>query len=348
MNSVKVNSLPLKEVISDLAKAFNTEYSEICDEFILHVPPDIGSGFIKGINFDSGLGIIHYDCTFKEDLEIKFVVNEIHPLKFLYCTEGILTHRFGNTDKLHDIERFKKAIVASKSTIGHVLCFKANTRVVVFSLEIARQLFSQINACEMKSMEATLKSLFSDVDAETEFYHDGFYSVNLAQSFQEIESFEEGNFLRKFFLQGKAYELLTEQIVEYLDDLEHSDKRRILRKSEVKSIADAASILKEEVAKSNTIEAIAKRVGLNPNKLQMGFQLLYNSTINQFVHNYRLQLAKELVLDTDLSMSEIVTMLGLTSKSYFSKIFKEKYGITPSKYRAQITERLKKLGENKK
>ncbi|WP_245585041.1 helix-turn-helix domain-containing protein [Psychroserpens burtonensis] len=35
----------------------------------------------------------------------------------------------------------------------------------------------------------------------------------------------------------------------------------------------------------------------------------------------------------DLNVSQVVYSIGFTSRSYFSKIFKEKYGITPNEYR---------------
>ncbi len=347
MGSIKVNSLPLKEVISDIAGSFNTDYSHHCDEYTVALPSWIGEGNIKGINFDSGLGIIQYDCTFHEDMEIQFVVNEIHPLKFLYCIEGVLIHKFGNGGQIHTIEQFEKAIVSSEQRNGHVLCFSKGVHVIVNSLEIARERFVKKIACELKTMDKELQELFNDVHAEKEFYHDGFYSLDLADSFMEIQTFEESDFLKKLFMEGKAYQWITKQIIEYQDDLKDVDHRRILRKTEIKLLEEAANILRNEISKPNTVEVLCKRVGMNPNKLQNGFQHLYGVTINQYMHNLRLELAKEMLLDSDYSMAQIVEKLGLSSASYFSKIFKQKYNITPSAFRNQYINALKKQMKKK-
>ena len=341
MKSIQVNSLPLKEVIRDLAKAFKTDYVENCDEYSLNIPERIGKGFIQGIDFESGLGIIQYNCSFKEALEIQFVVNEVHPLKFLYCVKGTVNHGFGNEHELHSIDQYQKAIVASKETNGHVLQFQPNTQVVISSLEVARDRFAQKIACELNSMTDELRDLFQDIKANQEFYHDGFYSLQLADIIREIEDFEHGDFIRKIFLEGKAYQLLTKQIIDFQDDLKEVDHRSILRQSEIRLIEKAASIFRQELAHSETIEMVAKRVGLNANKLQEGFQHLYHMTVNQFVNHTRLERAKDYLLDTDYSISQIVEELGLTSGSYFSKIFKDKYQVTPSRYRTQYIEALK-------
>ena len=94
MKDLYVQSLPLKDVILDLAKEFNCGIVEHCDEFVLEIPKEFGNGFIRGINFGKGLGVIEYNCTFFEDLKIHFSVSQIHPLKFIFCSEGSIKHYF--------------------------------------------------------------------------------------------------------------------------------------------------------------------------------------------------------------------------------------------------------------
>ena len=88
MLAIEVNSLPIGEVMSDISKAFNTNFSVSCGEYFLIIPPEIGEGNIKGVNFDGGMGILQYDCCFIQDVEFQFTFNEVHPVKFLYCLEG--------------------------------------------------------------------------------------------------------------------------------------------------------------------------------------------------------------------------------------------------------------------
>src|SRR5690554_2720872 len=142
MKSIKINSLPLKDVIMDLSKAFNVTYSENCQEFLLEIPPNIGEGSIRGIDFDGGLGILQYDCFFHDNLEIQFSVDQVHPLKFLYVLKGNLQHRFENDEQLKPIEQYEHTIVASDNHNGHVLVFQKQLHTRVNSLEINRRDFS--------------------------------------------------------------------------------------------------------------------------------------------------------------------------------------------------------------
>lgn len=333
MNSIQVNSLPLKDVIRDIAKVLKIPFSENCGEYILKLPAAVGEGHIRGINFEGGLGLIQYDCLFKEDMEIHFVVNNIHPLKFLYTVEGVLLHRFENEDQLHQIEQYQNAIVASSKHNGHVLLFKAKQKVRVNSLEIEREKFQAKMACDINSLDDELEKLFKDIKARGAFYYSGNYSLGIANILNEMSEFLAENFTRKLFLEGMSYQILTQQILQYQDDQKDEGERMLLRSSELKQIQHISYLIESNISDVPTVENLAKEAGFNINKLQEGFKKLYGTTVNNYVQKVRLDAAYNLLTKTDLSISEIVNAIGLSSKSYFSKIFKEKYSISPSEFR---------------
>jgi AraC-like DNA-binding protein len=333
MSKIEVQSLPLVDVIRDFAEAFKTTYTENCGEYHLDLPSHIGQGYIKGINFDGGFGLIMYKCTFIEDMEVKFVVDEIHPLKFLYCLKGELEHRFQNGQASNTIEQYQSSIVASKNTNGHILHFKANIETQIGSLEINREKFQRKLDCELKSLSDELKSLFRDFEASAEFYHDGYFSLEIADLFRDTEKFEVNDFIRRIYLEGQAYKILTHQIIQYHDDLNDDSNRSLLRQSEIALVDKATAIIETELGSLETVDALAERVGLNVNKLQQGFKYMYGSTVNEYIQKQRLELAKRLLLNTELNISEIADMLGLSSKSYFSKIFKQAFALTPSEFK---------------
>lgn len=332
MQQLHSHSIPLKEVIGDLATELNVNVQQNCDEFSLTIPDHYGQGTIKGIDFKGGLGILIYDCTFKEDMEIHFVVDKVHPLKFLFCEEGTLSHRFENETLIHYVNLLENIIIASCKNNGHVLRFTGGLKTKINSLEINRLNFLKNKDCTLKSLDRKLEALFRDTDATHMFYHHGSYCVKMADLFIEIDGFPEENFLRHIFFEGSAHKILTLQILQY-----HADtipgKKSVLRKFELKQVQEASALINEEILNFKTVQALAKHVRLNPNKLQDGFKELYNSTVNEYVLDRRLDLANRYLKDSDYSISEIVYKVGLSSKSYFSKIFKEKYGISPSTLR---------------
>ncbi len=59
-------------------------------------------------------------------------------------------------------------------------------------------------------------------------------------------------------------------------------------------------------------------------------------TFNVLLLRLRLEMARHYLLNTDLVMESISEMCGFSSAAYMSKVFKEQYGESPSKYRKMI------------
>ncbi len=83
------------------------------------------------------------------------------------------------------------------------------------------------------------------------------------------------------------------------------------------------------LATNHTVESLAKEAGTNVNKLQEGFKYVYDLTVNKYMQHIKLEAAKEMLHLSEKNISEIVTAIGLNNRSYFSKIFREKYGVSP-------------------
>jgi len=336
MTTIQVNSLPVLDVIRDLAKAFQTDYNIDTCEYTVHIPESLGTGWIKAYHLDNGLGLLEYNCTFYEDLEIQFVVNSAHPLKFIYVTKGNLEHRFENEDTVHSLEEYQSAIVASSYSYGHILNFHTNTSVAKFSVEINREKFNLSNAYKNKDVDADLFNLFQDLDAKETFYYRGDYSLAIADIFSNFKNyddqFEGDKLVYKFYLESVAYQTLVMHLTQYLDDQNGNTSQSILRKREFEQIKKAVDYINENLETYKGLDELTRETGLNAIKLQKGFKYLFNNTVNQYVQERRLEKARELLIDSDNSISQIVSAIGLSSASYFSRVFKDKYGIQPSMF----------------
>lgn len=326
---IEVKALPIDQIIKDLAKQFKQPVTSNSGELTLHLPENIGIGTIRGISFESGIGIIEYRCTFFQDTQIHFTINETHPLKFIFCSEGRIEHTFREDNDRHTIHTYQNIIVSSSGNNGHVLYFRENETSHVFSLEIIRRVFNKRNNFLYKNLHPRLKELFVDSVAERKFFHHGNYSIKAAGIVEEIGSKQYTGFLRNMYLEGKASEMLVIQIAQYHDDQREDKLPQILRRSDVEKVKRCVEIIQHDLSKNYSVDFLAKEVGTNVNKLQDGFKYMFNLTVNKYMQQAKLEAAKELLASSEYNISQIVGMIGLNNRSYFSKIFKEKYGVNP-------------------
>lgn len=326
---INVNTLPVNEILDDIAKALKTELKNNSGELTVEIPSNIGEGYIRGITFDSGIGYVSYNCKFSEDVEIHFALNTVHPLKFIFCSEGKVGHCFQKKDKIHIIDTYQNIVVSSNGYDGHILHFKKDISIHVSSLEIIRSIFAHRSNYDFKDLDPTLKDLFKDAVSKKQFFYQGNYSIKAADLMEEINTKDYIGFLRNLFLEGKTFEMLVIQIAQFQDDENGDNLPQILRKSDIEKVDYVAKRIQGDISTNLTVETLAKEAGTNVNKLQEGFKFVYNLTVNKYMQHIKLEAAKEMLKLSEKNISEIVTSIGLNNRSYFSKIFKEKYGVSP-------------------
>lgn len=335
MYTIISRSIPFRDVLKDLAQEMGTECRNECNEYYVQIPDELGRGGIRGINFSEGIGLLRYNCVFKEDFEIQFIVNEVHPLKFMFCEEGGFEHCFQDSKDIHGVEELQSIIVASNKNRGHIVRFKGGKRTLINNLEIDRKRFNEVMKCEISRLRPGLRNLFRDVEGKNYFYRLGSYSLRMADLFQHLADFEGSAFQRKLLIHAKSYEIFMVQLQEYWDEQANEQGQSLLRRRELNLIREAVFVLNENILNFKSVKDLSRRVGLNPNKLQNGFKEIYKTTVNGYVQERRLYEAGVLIKNTDLSFAEIADRVGISSKSYFSKIFKDQYGLTPTEIREQ-------------
>lgn len=79
-------------------------------------------------------------------------------------------------------------------------------------------------------------------------------------------------------------------------------------------------------------ELIASEMGMSHSVVYKKIKALTGFNLVEFVRDYRLQQAGEMLRKYKFSVAETCYKVGFSDKKYFSQIFKKKYGVTPSQY----------------
>lgn len=326
---ITVKALPVHDVLKDIAKQWQQPIREDSGELSIDLPEDLGEGYIRCTNFASGIGVIEFNCTFSIDYEFLFSINKTHPLKFIFCSEGTARHFFEEENEAHKIGTYQNVIVSSSGNNGHLLSFSAKQKAHITSIEIIRSTFRHRNNHHFKGLDPELRELFEDSVAQKLFFYQGNYSLKAADIVEEISEKTYEGFVRSIFLEGKLLDMLVIQINQYQDDRREDKQPQILRRFDVEKVERAAQLINDDLHQNYSVEYLAKEVGTNVNKLQQGFKYMYGLTVNKYNQQVKLEKARDLLETSDHNISEIVNMIGFSNRSYFSKIFKEKYGVSP-------------------
>ena len=83
------------------------------------------------------------------------------------------------------------------------------------------------------------------------------------------------------------------------------------------------------------VDQIAVTLGYSRTILYRKIKGLTNLSPNDFIRNYRFKRAAELITEGSLQLVEVAEQTGFASYSYFSKAFKQHFGVTPKEYQAK-------------
>ena len=87
------------------------------------------------------------------------------------------------------------------------------------------------------------------------------------------------------------------------------------------------------ISEKLTLKELSTKCSLSESRFSHLFTELFGKSPKQYIMNVRMENAKELLLDSDMSVLEVGTAVGIDDQNYFSRIFKKHCGMSPSEFR---------------
>lgn len=107
--------------------------------------------------------------------------------------------------------------------------------------------------------------------------------------------------------------------------------------STIQKLKKVAQYIQEHYKSKISNEELADLVNYHPNYLNRRWIEWQSCTLHQYLIQYRLSIAEQLLVSTDKSIAEIADDTGFASFVSLNSNFKKKHGIPPSKYREKHT-----------
>lgn len=103
------------------------------------------------------------------------------------------------------------------------------------------------------------------------------------------------------------------------------------------SLTKSLKIIQNELAEPLTIRNVAERVNLSRSYFSLCFKKITGLSFNHYLRDKRIELAKNYLENTSLSIMQIAEKTGYGDEKYFSKVFKQTTGILPTQWRKNHT-----------
>ena len=327
MKTVRLTSNAIDKNINTTNVFLGGSVSSYDSERILAFDNDFGTGTITGIHLEGGLSFMQYDVLFNEDFKIVTDPSPLRPIYFMYCLKGSVQQNFGAMTSLKELDEFQTAILGGAGDVNEII-FPGNQQVKLCIISIVED----ASIDDTATMRQQMYALFSKGQEEPLNYY-GTYNLRIGEQLAQIGKINQKGIVKKLLVEGILHLTLAMEIQHLQSDLEdEQNPTGSLTKHELNSIQSISRDIEKHPEVQYSIKSICIDCGISASKLQEGFKLLHGTTVSDFIRNERLNTAERLISTTDMNISEIVYTVGLSSRSYFSKIFKRRYKVSPKMY----------------
>lgn len=133
--------------------------------------------------------------------------------------------------------------------------------------------------------------------------------------------------LKNILLQQQSY------ISTYKKQIDVVTTPEQVESAEEKLVRNALRLVEENILNNNfSVEELSRELNMSRVALYKKLLAITGQSPVSFIRSIRLKKAVNLIEDTDLSLSEIAYRVGFNNPKYFTKSFKQEFGITPSEW----------------
>lgn len=100
---------------------------------------------------------------------------------------------------------------------------------------------------------------------------------------------------------------------------------------------EAVQFIRHNYYRNLSVQEIADNIGITRGYLSSCFKEVFQLSVQEYITEYRMKKAKEMLADSDMKIKEIAFNTGYQDELYFSKVFKGKYGMSPRAFRQKYS-----------
>lgn len=274
----------------------------------------------------------------------KSILFSVHPrfLKVMEHSHSFIEMIFVYSGRCHQIINGKEIILQQ----GDICLLDTNIK---HSIEIAGENDIIIN-CIMKPsyFDSAFLGRLSENDVLSGFFIRSIYQT---KEFNEyiIFPFQEGSKIKQLMIDILceyfdrticSTEVINSYIIVILAELLRSYKNTINEQnySLLKNIKISDIVLYlENNYRTATLESTAKHFYFNSSYLSTIIKKLTGQNFLAILHEIKIKNAYILLKNSDISIAEVAKTVGYSNMSFFYKIFKNRYGVTPAKFRKDLS-----------
>ncbi|MBW4619661.1 MAG: AraC family transcriptional regulator [Cyanosarcina radialis HA8281-LM2] len=292
---------------------------------------DICNTYERSAELRSGLTLCIYEVEFID--ELVWMRDEFDDLQCglsFFLSGKVIIQRHGLT--IETDESVGKYYLECNCDLKETEWWKAGEKYSRIYLKIEpQQFFQSFGEQELEQIPYSLRQAAIGGNVQP-YYWQGEIAQPMWAVLCNILQCPYQGLMKRMYLESQAMELMTLHFQQFQEQ-DVGDRSFPVRKvSDIDRIYQAKKILLENLEHPPSLVELARQVGLNDFKLKRGFRQVFGTSAFKYLHDYRLEKARQLLALGDMRVEEVAFRVGFNSRSYFASAFRQKFGLNPKQY----------------
>ena len=336
MTHLNIREYNIKELILD-GKLFTDQERQLFSNetnLFYGIPKDRINGKLGYTSFSGetipGFTITEWEIMFYEDVRVSEYSNE-PVLSFHFMSEGETLYELKNNNVAFATTGTNNLWSLSGGYFGYAV-YKKNTYCSSFIIFIHNEF--------LEELVGRYPELYSDTykrckNGESFFLYPYYKNTSLEMKYivSQIRNANLMGAANQIYKEAKILELLALQLQQHNSEKTNIYLKYCKTKSDIDKIHEAKDMLLMNLNNPPTIRELSRHVGIDEKKLKYGFKEVYNQTVYGCLFDHKMDLARQLLLDTDDSILDVALKCGYDYASHFTTAFKRKFGIAPKAFK---------------
>ena len=282
-------------------------------------PTKLGKGSTRFIQLREGLELIIGNYQLHDSITLKLSECE-HPIEYDFQLSGVKAGNYGFCGSgLAPSMEWKQSLLQPITSVN---------------VHVEPELFCQWFG-DMGELPPNLKPLIRRSDQKY-YEREGKTTSAMQIALQQILSCPYQKSIKRAYLESKVWELMALQVDQFLLSQNIDTTTKTLSSDDIERIHYASKLLLSHLDRPPSLMELARMVGINDNKLKVGFRQVFSTTVFGYLHDCRMERARQMLADGRLNVTQAAKAVGFANRGYFAASFRRKFGINPGIYLKKV------------
>jgi AraC family transcriptional regulator, transcriptional activator of the genes for pyochelin and ferripyochelin receptors len=302
------------------------------DEWKISGNHQLGQESIWKLVLRPDLFITVWEFTAITNFDLKFRHPDCLPLLFSFQLSGKLAEL---TSGIHDdycLSNAGDSYFLSVAGTQEIERYIAGENIICLDIWIAPDYLRALTAADINSLPAIIRPLIERDVVPPLYQSTGSLTLAMRTTLQQILNCPLQGVMKRIYLESKALELIALQLTELARDEQQPVRVTSQRQTDCDLIYHARDLLIDNLDHPPSLSDLATQVNLSDFTLKRRFRETFGTTVFGYLHQYRMEQARNLLTDSQMTITGVAQAIGYTNISAFGRAFRKQFGICPRQY----------------